>query len=312
MGQVFLLTLEQFGVLFMFIVIGYLLNKFKIIADSKPLSASLMWVFLPAVVFNVFYKNFNLSNLSVALPYLLAGIVLLALSLAIFHPVVKKYKDRITRNTYWYSMAITNMAYLGFPLVSAIFPDLYLFYVVFTIGYHFYVFTVGTVMFAPEGEKFSWKGLLSPIMIALALGVLCGPVFDIAGAKLPTVLENIVNAAANCMSPIAMLITGFTLAKLPIAKVFNRWDVYVFTALRLLILPAVFGGLAYLCYLWFGLPIGVVQVIILYSALPMGLNTVVFVEANGGDGTLGAQCAFISHIVCLATLPLIFGVVALL
>ncbi len=312
MEKVFLLTLQQFGVLFMFMVIGYLLNRFKIISDSKPLSALLMWVFLPAVVFNVFYKNFTVSNLSVALPYLIAGIVLLLVSLAIFHPFVKKYKDRITRNTYWYSMAITNMAYLGFPLVSAVFPELYLFFVVFTIGFHFYVFTIGTIMFAPEGKKISLKGLLSPIMIALVLGALCGPLFDLADIKLPNVAENIIDSAAGCMSPIAMLITGFTLAKLPLAKVFKRWDVYLFTALRLLALPAVFGGLAYLCHLWFGLPIGVVQVMIVYSALPMGLNTVVFVESNGGDGTLGAQCAFISHVACLVTLPLIFGVAALL
>lgn len=312
MGKVFLLTLSQCGVMFTFIVIGYLLNRFKIIKDSKPLSASLMWVFLPAVVFNVFYQNFNLTNLSTALPYLIAGIVLLVISLLIFHPIVKKYKDKITRNTYWYSMAITNMAYLGFPLISEVFPNLYLFFVVFTIGFHFYIFTVGTVMFAPDGEKLSLKGLLSPVMIALILGVLCGPLFDLADIRLPKVIENIINSAAGCMSPIAMLVTGFTLAKIPLQKVFNRFDVYVFTLLRLLAMPAIFGGIAYLCYLWFGLPIGVVQIIIIYSALPFGLNTVVFVESNGGDGTLGAQCAFISHILCLATLPFVFGLVSLL
>ncbi len=312
MGTVFLLTLTQVCILFTFIVVGYFLNRGKVIKDARALSSVLMWVFLPAVVFDVFYKNFTVSNLSVALPYFIAGIVVLAVSLAIFHPIVKKYKDRITRNTYWYSMAITNMAYLGFPLVSAVFPELYLFFVVFTIGFHLYIFTVGTVMFAPEGKKLSLKGLLSPIMIALFLGLVCGPVFDLAHIKLPSVVEKIIGAAAGCMSPIAMLVTGFTLAKLPLKEVFKRWDVYAFTLVRLLAMPALFGGLAYLCYLWLGLPIGVVKVIIVYSALPMGLNTVVFVESNGGDGTLGAQCAFISHLLCLASMPLIFGVAALL
>ncbi len=312
MSTVFLLTLAQVCILFTFIVVGYFLNRGKVIKDARALSSVLMWVFLPAVVFDVFYKNFTLSNLSVALPYFIAGIVVLGVSLAIFHPIVKKYKDRITRNTYWYSMAITNMAYLGFPLVSAVFPELYLFFVVFTIGFHLYIFTVGTVMFAPEGKKLSLKGLLSPIMIALFLGIVCGPVFDLASIKLPAVAEKIISVAAGCMSPIAMLVTGFTLAKLPLKDVFKRLDVYVFTLVRLLAMPAVFGGLAYLCYLWFGLPIGVVKVIIIYSALPMGLNTVVFVESNGGDGTLGAQCAFISHLLCLISMPLIFGVVALL
>ncbi len=312
MGTVFLLTLQQCGVLFAFIIIGYFLNRGKVIADTKPLSSSLMWVFLPAVVFNVFYENFTISNLSTALPYLLAGIVLLVVSLLIFHPILKRYKDKITRNTYLYSMAITNMAYLGFPLISEVFPDLYLFFVVFTIGFHFYIFTVGTVMFSSGEKKLSLKGLLSPIIIALILRVICGPLFDGLDIKLPSVAEKIISSAAGCMSPIAMLITGFTLAKLPLAKVFKSWEIYLYTGLRLLVLPAIFGGIAYLCHLWFGLPIGVVQVLIVYSALPMGLNTVVFVEAGGGDGTLGAQCAFISHLLCLATLPFVFGLVALL
>ncbi len=312
MDKVFLLTLGQIGIMFAFMMIGYLLSKRKIITDAKPFSTALMWVFLPAVVFDVFYKNFNRSNLSVALPYLIAGILLLVVSLAGFTPILKKYKDRITRNTYLYSMAITNMAYMGFPLISAVFPKLYLFFVVFTIGFHLYIFTVGTMLFAPEGKKFSLKGLLSPIMIALFLGLICGPLFDIADAKLPTFVENVIRTASGCMSPIAMLITGITLARLSLGKMFKRVEIYVFSLIRLLLLPTVFGGIAYLCYWAFGLPIGVVQVVILYSALPMGLNPVVFTEANGGDGTIGAQCAFISHIMCLATLPFVFGLVAML
>ncbi len=312
MKEAFLLTLSQIGIMFAFIIIGYALSKKKVVTDAKPFSTALMWVFLPAVVFDVFYKNFTVSNLSKALPYLIAGIVVLAIGIAVFTPILKRYKDRITRNTYLYSMAITNMAYMGFPLIKGVFIELYLFFVVFTIGFHLYIFTIGTMMFAPEGKKLSLKGLLSPIMIALFLGLVCGPIFDVADAKLPVFVENIIASAAGCMSPIAMLITGMTLAKLSLGEMFKRKEVYFFTALRLLVIPAVIGGLAYLCNLAFGLPIGVVQVVIIYCALPMGLNPVVFAEANGGDGTLGAQCAFISHICCLATLPFVFGLVAIL
>ncbi len=319
MKEVFILTLTQVCILFTFIAIGYLLNRCKIIKDVKPLSSVLMWVFLPATVFNVFYKNFNLSNISAAIPYFLGGGVLIGITIAVFTPILKRYKNKITRNTFMYSMAVSNIAYLGFTLIENVFPQLYLFYVVFGIFPHLYIFTVGTMMFkqdeVTEGEKkskFNWKGLLSPILIALFLGLIGGLVFDAAQTKLPTAIETIINSAANCMSPTAMIITGFTLAKLPLNKVFNRFDVYIFTALRLLILPAIFGGLAYLCYMFLGLPIGVVKIIIIYSSLPMGLNPVVFAEANGGDGTVGAQSAFISHIACLATLPLVFGLVALL
>ncbi len=310
MKEVFLLTLQQFGVLFVFIIIGYLLNRFKIIGDAKPLSSVLMWVFIPAVVFDVFYTSFTLQNIKTALPYFLAGLALLFVTIGVSYPIIMRYKDRITRNTFWYSLVVTNMSYVGFTLVKNVFPELYLFFMIFIIGFQVYIFTVGVLMLGPEGKKFSLKGLISPIMIALVLGMIFGPVCDAAEFKLPEFIEKIISSASACMSPVAMVITGFTLAKLPIKKVFSRWDVYVFTLLRLIVFPAVFGGLAYLCHLWFGLPIGVVKIIIIYSALPMGINTVVFAEANGGDGSVGAQCAFISHLSCLATLPFIFGLVA--
>ena len=312
MVTVLLLTLQQFAVLFFFLAIGYLLNRSRVIDDVKPLSAALMWVFIPAVVFNVFYKNFTLSNFSVAMPYAIAGLALMLVSAAVSYPIVRRYKDRITRNTYLYSLIITNMSYVGFPLVSNVFPEMYIFFMVFITAFQVYIFTVGVAMLKPEKEKVSLKGLLSPIMIVLVVGMACGLIFDAASVRLPSTVENIIDSAAACMSPIAMLITGFTLAKLPLKKVFTNTGVYVFTALRLIVFPAVFGGIFYLLYLLFGLPIGIVKVAIVYLALPMGINTVVFAEANGADGTVGAQCAFISHAACVLTLPLVFALVSIL
>ncbi|MBP5307714.1 MAG: AEC family transporter [Clostridia bacterium] len=312
MVNVLLLTLQQFAVLLFFLAVGYILNRTRVIENVKPLSAALMWVFIPAVVFNVFYRNFTVSNFTVAMPYALAGLILMAVLLAVSYPIVRRFKDRITRNTYWYSLVITNMSYVGFPLVSNVFPELYIFFMVFITAFQVYIFTVGVAMLKPEREKVSLKGLFSPIMIALAVGMACGLIFDAASIKLPSTVENIIDSAAACMSPVAMLITGFTLAKLPLGKVFTNAGVYVFTALRLIVFPVVFGGIFYLLHLWFGLPIGIVKVAVIYLALPMGINTVVFAEANGADGTVGAQCAFISHAACVLTLPLIFALASIL
>lgn len=312
METVLLLTLEQFAVLFFFIIIGYLLKVFNVISDVKSLSTVLMWVFIPAVVFNVFYKNFTLTNFSVALPYALAGLVLFIILFAVSYPIVKRFKDRITRNTYWYSLVVTNMSYVGFTLVGNIFPEYELYFMMFIIAFQTYIFTLGVAMLKPQAEKVSIKGLLSPIMIALVIGMACGLLFDGLSIKMPSPIEKIVSSAAGCMSPVAMLITGFTLAKLPLSKVFTNFSVYLFTFFRLILFPAVFGSIAYLLHLWLGLDIGIVKVIIIYLALPMGVNTVVFAEASGADGTIGAQCAFISHAFCIATLPLIFALVSIL
>ena len=41
-------------------------------------------------------------------------------------------------------------------------------------------------------------------------------------------------------------------------------------------------------------------------ATPLGLNTVVFPEAFGGDPSTGASMAMISHTLCVLTIPLMF------
>jgi len=310
--DVLILTLQQFAVLFFFIIVGYVLNRCGILKEVRSLSTVLMWVFIPALVFNVFYKNFTLANLKQALPFALAGLVLLGILIAVSYPLVRRFKDRIDRNTYWYSLIVTNMSYVGFPLVENVFPEYYLWFMVFIIAFQIYIFTVGVTMFKPVKEKASLKGLLSPIMIALAVGIVCGLSFDAIGITLPKPVDNIITSAAGCMSPVAMLITGFTLAKTPLSKVFTNLSVYLFTFFRLILFPAVFGGIAYLLHLWVGLPIEIVKIIIIYLSLPMGINSVVFAEASGADGTVGAQCAFISHALCVATLPFIFALVSIM
>lgn len=310
--QVFLLTLEQVGILVIFILIGYMLNRFKIIGDVKSLSTVLVWVFMPAVVFNVFYKNFTLTNLSTALPFVLAGLVMLAVLVGGSFFIIRRFKDRITRNTYWYSLVITNISYVGFTLMKNVFPQYELFFMVFVIPMHMFIYTFGVAMLKPQAEKVTVKGLLSPMMVALLIGIVCGLVFDATNVTLPNPVEKICTSAANCMSPTAMLITGFTLAKLPISKVFTGWFTYLFAFLRLIMYPLVFGGIAYLAHIWFGLPINIVRIIIIYTSLPAGINPVVFAEAGGADGTVGAQSAFITHALCIATLPFVFSLVTVL
>lgn len=44
------------------------------------------------------------------------------------------------------------------------------------------------------------------------------------------------------------------------------------------------------------------------TAMPLGLNTVVFPAAYGGDTTPGASMALISHLMSIITIPIMFAV----
>ena len=312
MREVVLPTLEQVSVLVIFIIIGYALKITGKVKDGKVLSSLLLWVFLPAVVFKVFSENFTVSKLGEAKDYLIAGCLVFGVVFGISYLISFRYSERMKRNVLWYSFVVTNMSYVGFVLVDRLLNEYVLYYMVFIIPFQIFIYTAAISMFKPEKEKFSIKGLISPVNVAMISGMAVGLIFDVAGIKMPSVITTIVSSASGCMSPAAMLLTGITLANVPIKTVFCSLEAYAFTFLRLIVFPAVIGGITYLLYLWLGFSAGIVKITLVYLALPLGLNSVVFAEAYGGDGSLGAQIGFLSHLFCIVTLPLLFLLISLI
>jgi predicted permease len=49
--------------------------------------------------------------------------------------------------------------------------------------------------------------------------------------------------------------------------------------------------------------------IMMFTAMPLSLNTIVYPAANGQDTTIGASLALVSNIVGLLTVPLILSLV---
>jgi predicted permease len=48
-----------------------------------------------------------------------------------------------------------------------------------------------------------------------------------------------------------------------------------------------------------------------FLCMPMGLNTVIFPEAYGGDSGTGAQCCFVSQVLGLLTIPGVFALMGM-
>ena len=109
-----------------------------------------------------------------------------------------------------------------------------------------------------------------------------------------------------------MLLAGFTVARFDFLPMLKNVRVYFATALRLVVLPIILIGLMYAVMLLLNVTFNfTVDTFILFMlffavATPLGLNTVVFPEAFGGDPSTGASMAMISHTLCVLTIPLMF------
>jgi predicted permease len=130
---------------------------------------------------------------------------------------------------------------------------------------------------------------------ALALGI----VFGLTGIQLPSLFNKVISSASVCMGPMGMLLTGLTLAGFSFKKLISNKTAYLFTVIRLVILPLLIYVSFRLLHLDSTLPYAVT-----IACMPTGLNTIIFPKLVGEDCSIGARIAFISHLSSCLTIPI--------
>jgi predicted permease len=215
-------------------------------------------------------------------------------------------KDKYVQNISVYGLCFANFGYMGNAVVSAMFPDLFMEYLIFTLPLWILIYLWGVPsLLISDGSKRSlgqkMKSFVNPMFIAMIVGMIIG----ISGLKLPGWTTSVISTAGDCMSPIAMLLTGITVAGISLKKVFTNVGVWVVSVVRLIIFPLIFIGLFYVLPLPGSLDTFVICAVC-SLAMPLGLNTIVIPSAYGRDTTVASGMALISHLLSCLTIPLIF------
>ena len=146
------------------------------------------------------------------------------------------------------------------------------------------------------------------MLICMLIGMLIG----IAGISVPTPIMSAIDTLGSAMSPIAMLLTGMTLAKSKLLSLLGRGRVWILSAVRLIIMPIIF------LIIFSIIPKGdfftdtFVICAVSALAMPLGLNTIVLPSGYGLDTSDASSMALISHALSVITLPLVFTLLSLL
>ncbi len=326
MFEVFNATLQPLLTLFLCIAIGFVLAKKQIIPHSaaKSLANLETWVFIPALSFTTMVRNFTIDALSYNLQFFLFGCIGVGIALIISYSTCKFFvrETSYEQNIYKYALTIGNVGYMGDPLVQTMFGDAVLsYYKMFYLPLSFMIYTWGIKILTPatKEKQNPFKALLNAPTISLFLGVFAG-LFgfgDVLSTHVPF-LMNTLDSLKACMGPAAMLIAGITIAKYDFVSMLKNKKVYLATFMRLIAIPIVMIACLYGIRL---AAINLFQISISNSmmylaffayAAPLGLNTVVFPEAYGGDPKTGASMATISHTLCVITIPLLFSLMYLI
>ena len=218
-----------------------------------------------------------------------------------------------------YALAFANSGYIGDPVVLALFGEEVLsYYKLFCLPITIAIYTWGLSVLVPKSEKKGsfLKKILSPPTVAMIIGIIVG--LSGLGNHIPSFVASSLDSLKACMGPVAMLLAGFTIASYSFVDMIKKKKVYIATFLRLFILPSIIiaslFGIKELVNLTCDISIGndVLFLSFFATAAPLGLNTVVFPEAYGGDPKTGASMAMISHTLCVLSIPLMYALMLLL
>lgn len=306
MLTVFSATLSPMLVMFLCIVSGFVLNKARLLPKNAAsvLSKLENYVLVPCLIINTFMKYCTPSSLTQQYRTVLycAIVTLLAIGLAYLLCGLFE-KDSYKKNIYRYALAFGNFSFMGNAIVPAILGEEMLFvYLLFILPLNVAVYTWGATILIPAkaSGKSSLANLCNPVVFAIVIGILLG----LTGAEgyLPGFITSTLSNFSSCMGPIAMVLTGFVIGQYDISALLKNKKVYVATFLRLFVLPALFVAILMLL----GADDTTLVLCLFAFATPLGLNTVVFPAAYGGDTSTGASMAMISHTLCILTIPLMY------
>jgi len=304
---VFSATLNQTAFLLLFILVGYVLSKWKFVPDNAQTVLSKLenTFFIPALVLGTFIDNFTTQTITTAWKLLLGSLALAMIAIGLSLLCVRFCsKDKYERNIYTYGLCFSNFGFMGNAVVSALFPHIFLEYLIFTLPLWtlIYLWGVPVLLMGGSAEKQTLgqraKSFLNPMFAGMLLGVLIG----LTNMPVPQFIRSAVAAAGSCMSPVAMLLTGMTIAQFNLREVLNIKGVYLVTALRLLVFPLLFLG----AMLVFPMPETFSICAICSLAMPLGLNTIIIPSALGKDTKVASGMALVSHILSCLTIPVIF------
>ena len=310
MFEVFGLTLGKVGMLLVFIGIGYFMRRHHDLPDDAGHVLSLLCtlLFSPAYSIVNISKSFTrevLGENALLIGYgVLFTIAAIGLSFLLSKPFTK---NRIERNSLNYAFAIPNYGYFGYPVIEGVFGQAALADVmIFLIPLSLATNSFGYALFVGD-KKIPWKKIfLSPLFICLAIGMTLG----LSGLKLPGFLDSALNIAGSCMSPCAMLLAGFMMGKFPLKNLLTGWRPYVYSAIRLIAIPVIFGCILLLC----GMKGQYLMLPLLVAGIPLGLNLVVYPESQGHEkqASENAKLCFVSYLLALAVLPCTFAILTYL
>lgn len=324
------------GIFFMMMIPGIILKKCNMISDGfgKGLSNLVLYIAQPALIFLAYVRDFDKEILINSLYVFIFSVISHTLFSVVAIFVFKKAPDSRARMLK-FATIFSNAAFLGIPLINAVLEETYpgstLYASIYNITFNLFLWSLG-VKICTEGRDENENGvcdhkdaaleiarevgaktksggsilkaLLHPVTIAADIGL----IFFILPINnyIPAIITDALTMLKNLVAPLSMVVIGIRLADMDFRGVHKDKFMYIFIALRHIILPLIMVGAIKLIELT-GLDIhpAVSTVIVIMAATPAASSATMFAEKYNCDASYVSRLVALSTILSIGTMPLV-------
>ena len=339
-----LIVFNQMVSLFLLMLTGYLANRFGVIDKTfeSKVSRFIVNISLPATILNAVTGS-DMAHDQEMLPIFVA-----AVSIFLVAHVVCHFIQKIIRwnPTYELMLNYSNLGFMGIPIISTLYGGEYVLHVsIFMMTFNLSLFSYGVYLLSKDDAKnnpataassseqlsakstakaafsesqaaatessgsqkstgFSVKKLLSPGILSafLAIGIY---LLDI---RLPQHAVSLFSTVGATTTPLAMTVIGSTLAGVKFSTVFTDKELYLFSFLKLLVLPII----TFFVLRFFIKDRTLLEISTILSGCPIAGNVSMLCMEYNRDVTLVSKGICISTLLSMISIPVVSALVAVL
>ena len=289
------ILLRQIAIMALLMAVGILLSRRGFLSPqgTKDLGAILLRIIIPCVIVKSYITTYSRERLlELALS---AGLALVAFILAMGIAYLVYGKRRRIEN---FAAAFCNAGFIGIPLAQAVIGDEGVFYMAASVALlNLFQWTYGVNIMTDRKDSIRAKTIVkNPVVIAIVVGI----ALFLSRLPVPGILTSTLGYIAGMNTPVAMILMGTYMAKLPWRKLLDK-RAYGCVLLRLVVIPAVV-----LAVFW-ALPISNQNVALaayLAAATPVGANICVFAQQYDCDYEFSVVTVCLSTVLSIVTVPL--------
>ena len=198
-----------------------------------------------------------------------------------------------------FACIFSNAAYMGFPLIQALFGAEGLLYAsAYVTVFNILLWTVGYAMVS--GKVRPGEVLHSILTTPVLWSVLLGLTLYLFRVNVPELIRQPLQLVGNMNTPLSMIITGMLIAGSKPEKLLGNREIYRIILIHMLFIPLV----SFLLFRLLSVQGMVAEVVLLLEACPCAAITSVFAVQFGYDEDLAAGSVVITTFISIVVLPL--------